>query len=381
MTDRRLLARATASTPPDLVEYRPDDPQLTSYVFRERRALRLKDSLDAGRVAERTGMTGRVRPRFPEHDLDNQVLIQFLGVPVRRRDVVTGVVRMSRKADRVSFTRQDEEALELFGDLVGLILAEHDETSIVKNILQSTSESILVIAAPERGLPPTIEIANEGAARLFGRDAKEHIVPGGRAERVDVQPSMGPRASRRHCSVWLRAAALFNDARTRSVVAMRTVRSFVVATIAAAVACPRGGDIARASVLDEIAGAIGDITLIKPALRKLGGSLGEGFGEGLRSQIDGYIRQEIDPLLQEADAIIKGNLKFAADEMLKLLKETEASCHRLLDQGRSITLEAIHEARAEGQLLLDQIRTTSKIRSAPSSTTGGSSSRCRCWAR
>jgi signal transduction histidine kinase len=172
-TDQQLLQRATASTPPDLVEYHPEDQQLTSHVFRTGCALRLKDSVDAGYVASRTEMTGRAGPRFPERDLDNAVLIQFLGVPVRRRGDVTGVLRMSRKADRVSFTRQDEEALQLFGDLMGVILAEHDETSIVKSILQSTSESILVIAAPERGVPPSIEIANEGAAKMFGRDEKE----------------------------------------------------------------------------------------------------------------------------------------------------------------------------------------------------------------
>ena len=171
-TDRRLYERATARDS-DLVEYHPDEPQLTSYVFREGRSLRLKDSTDARLVTDRTKMTGRTCPRFPEYDLHNEILIQFLGVPVRRRGEVTGVVRISRKGTRVSFTRQDENALQLFGDLLGVILAEHDETSMVKSILQSTSESILVIAAPEHGAPPTIEIANEGAARLFGREAKE----------------------------------------------------------------------------------------------------------------------------------------------------------------------------------------------------------------
>jgi signal transduction histidine kinase len=172
-TDQRLLQRATAGTPPNLVEYHPEDPQLTSYVFRIGRSLRLKDSVDPDHVASRTGMTGRTGPRFAERDLDDEVLIQFLAAPVRRRGEVTGVLRMSRRADRVSFTRHDEEALQLFGDLVGVFLAEHDETSIVKSILRSTGESILVIAAPERGVLPTIEIANEGAVRVFGRDQRE----------------------------------------------------------------------------------------------------------------------------------------------------------------------------------------------------------------
>lgn len=172
-TDQRLLQRATMSTPPNLVEYRPEDPQLTSYVFRTGCSLRLKDSVDPGYVARRTGMTGRTGPRFAERDLDDEVLIQFLGAPVRRRGEVTGVLRMSRRADRVSFTQHDEEALQLFGDLVGVILAEHDETSIVKSILQSTGESILVLSPPERGVSPTIEIANTGAVRVFGRDQSE----------------------------------------------------------------------------------------------------------------------------------------------------------------------------------------------------------------
>lgn len=172
-TDQQLAQRALASTPPALVEYHRDNPQLTSYVFRTGRPLRLKDSVNAEDVARRTTLTGRASAKFAEHDLDNEILVQFLGVPVRRRDEVTGVLRMSRKSDRVSFTRQDEEVLQLFGDLLGVILAEHDETSIVKSILQSTGESILVFTAPERGVPPTIEIASEGAAKMFRRDPKQ----------------------------------------------------------------------------------------------------------------------------------------------------------------------------------------------------------------
>ena len=186
-TDCKLLDCAAKANPSALVEYSADDPQLTSYVFRNG-ALRLKDSLDAPAVGNRTGLHERRGPRLPEHDLDGEILIQFLGVPLGRGDTPAGVLRMSRKSDRVGFTRQDEEALQMFADLLGVVLAEHDQTLVVKHILQSTAESIVVISAAADAGATTIEVANQGAAKVF--DLPKHRLEGASIDRLFLPGEM-----------------------------------------------------------------------------------------------------------------------------------------------------------------------------------------------
>ena len=110
--------------------------------------------------------------------------------------------------------------------------------------------------------------------------------------------------------------------------------------------------IAHGDVFGGIVDVVGTITLVKPALH----SLGESLGGGMRSEMDGYIRQEVEPLLQEADAIIRGNIRGAADEMLRVLKEVEASCNRLLKEGSTLAMEAIREVRVAGHALLEHLR-------------------------
>ncbi len=169
--------RLSASTDPSLgkdnrVVYAKGEG-LTGWVFEQGEPLRLARADDRRAVRAATGLE-RERPKFPERDREGRTTTHFLGVPVRAAAKTLGVVRMSRAVDAPHFTTDDEDALQFFGDLLGIALKRTWELLIAHTIGEAASISIAITRRepqPDGLFVPRLIYVNPGATEILGYDA------------------------------------------------------------------------------------------------------------------------------------------------------------------------------------------------------------------
>lgn len=180
-THSQLLGKAK------FVSYRSGEG-LTGYVYRYGRALRLSNTEDSTEVLKQTGQE-RIGPCFSEWNLEGSPPVRFLGVPLRFRGQVAGVLRMSRRQEMPRFSQGDEKALQFFADILGGAVAPARDLLLQRSILESATEGVIVSRLEESTdghVISRIIMANPGAQELFGRsgheieglDASEIYLPG-----------------------------------------------------------------------------------------------------------------------------------------------------------------------------------------------------------
>lgn len=167
--------RLSASTDPQLgrgkpVVYLPGQG-LTGHVFQSCQGFRLSNTEDCAEIRRVTGLE-RAGPLHPERDQEGFFTGQFLGVPMRFGGKAVGVLRMSRREGVARFTQEDQNALQLFADLLGAALAPSWNLLVEKSVLESVTEAIAVTRRASRSVH-RIVMANPGAERLLGRSRAE----------------------------------------------------------------------------------------------------------------------------------------------------------------------------------------------------------------
>jgi PAS domain S-box-containing protein len=161
-TDRQLR-----EGPP--VSYSPGEG-LTGHVFQSGKPIRLHNSKDPLEIRRITGLD-RKGPRYPEHDSQGAITVQFLGVPLCCGGKVVGVLRMTRKEGVAKFTREDEKALQFFADFLGAAVAPAWELLLQRSILRSVTEAIAVTRQerdPDGHIVARIVMVSPGTENLLG---------------------------------------------------------------------------------------------------------------------------------------------------------------------------------------------------------------------
>ncbi|MBK8251805.1 MAG: GAF domain-containing sensor histidine kinase [Polyangiaceae bacterium] len=140
---------------------------ITGWVWQQGQPVRFSDLTDANQF--RTSYCHLNAPKHPERALNGSPTARLLAVPVRRGTLTSGVIRMSRLADQAHFTQGEEDALSFFAGILGLLLVETWETTLVTHVQKMAADSVFLARAPETpdGISAPIVFAPNGAEVLY----------------------------------------------------------------------------------------------------------------------------------------------------------------------------------------------------------------------
>lgn len=180
------LLHLSSSTDPTLMDlrsgrkvYRPGQG-LTGNVWSQNRTVSVFNTHDRKHIAEALQLEAYEGPTHKEVDEQGKEYTQYLGVPIRCGGKAIGVLRLVRSAGAFHFSKDEQAALEFFGELLGLRVDDALRRQILDTVW--ASENVALIASYEKN----VTLVNPGATRLFkalkgpllGKAARDLYVPG-----------------------------------------------------------------------------------------------------------------------------------------------------------------------------------------------------------